>query len=245
MRRTTPTLPLPLPTLLLLVLVPLLLLVPRVRASADSELPQTPCDVHADTVGGVAVTWVDWGAAGGARARDSQLIAEEQEALRRFLHAPELKAAVLSLAGACQDTQAQWLRARLAQCRQAYDSREQTTALPCSHHPTHEVVALPSWAWGLPLPLRASTQVLIFDDRDPAQRQWVLAHAHDDQRLSYAYCTGWTSGDDRDRFWKEHPMLGIHPVASDQFAVSYGITSYPALVRFDLETMELTQGLEP
>jgi hypothetical protein len=215
------------------------------EASAEVAAPTTPTSVYADTVGDIPVTWVDWGAAGPARARDSAMIVDEHDSLRRFLHAPEFKAEMIQLAKACQQTQKRWLREHLERLRVEYCQREQSSALPVSERQLHEVLPLPCWAFGLPMSVRDSTQILIFDDRDPRQRSWVLRHAHDQDRLSYAYCTAWTSGDDRDRFWKEHPMLGIHPVATDQFAQFYGLTSYPALVRFGLETMDLEQGLAP
>jgi len=230
----------------------LLLLAPSGRSSAqersatsDIPVPSSPGEVVDDEVGGEAVVWVDWGAAGPSHARDSQLIDADQEALRRFLHSPELRADAIRLAGSCAARTQEALRAHLAAWQEDYATREQATALPCGSHVAHAVLPLPPWAWGLPLTARAATQVLLFDDRDPRQRQWVLDQAHTPGRLSYAYCTAWRSGDDRDRFWKEHPLLGIHPVASDQFAVFYGVTAYPAQVRFETESMTLEEGLDP
>jgi len=214
-------------------------------ASSVIPVPSAPGAVSDDEVGGDAVLWVDWGTAGPAHARDSQLIADDQEALRRFLHSPELKAAAISLAAASDARSQEALRAHLAAWQEDYCTREQTTALPCGQGVTRSVLPLPPWAWGLPLSIRAATQVLIFDDRDPRQRQWVLDQAHGEGRLSFAYCTAWRSGDDRDRFWKAHPLLGIHPVASDQFAVFYGVTAYPAQVRFETQSMSLEEGLDP
>jgi len=217
----------------------------EVGARSPIAVPGAPAQVVEDEVGGEAVLWVDWGSAGSAHARDSQLISDDQEALRRFLHSPELRADAIRLAGACDARTQAALRAHLAAWQDDYCTREQTTALPCGSRVENAVLALPPWAWGLPLAARVSTQVLIFDDRDPRQRQWVLDQAHTPGRLSYAYCTAWRSGDDRDRFWKDHPLLGIHPVASDQFAVFYGVTAYPAQVRFESESMTLEEGLDP
>jgi len=230
---------------LLALLAPLGQLNAQDSARSAIPVPEAPEQVLDDAVGGTAVLWVDWGSAGPSHARDSQLIADDQEALRRFLHSPELRADAIRLAGACDARTQAALRAHLAAWQEDYCTREQTTALPCSSGVMHAVLPLPSWAWGLPLTARDATQVLIFDDRDPRQRQWVLDQAHAPGRLSYAYCTAWRSGDDRDRFWKDHPLLGIHPVASDQFAVFYGVTAYPAQVRFASDTMNLEEGLDP
>jgi hypothetical protein len=220
------------------------LVVARSVPGVEYAVPSAPQSVAEDTVGTEAVTWVDWGAAGGARARDPALILEEQDDFRRFLRSPELTAALLGVErhGAAKETEL--LRARMAAWHLDYATREQCTAFPRSDRLLHDCVPLPLWAWGVPMEIRRAAQILIFDDRDPAQRDWVLDHCHEDGRLSFAYCTGWRSGDDRDAFWKRHPVLEIHGIATDQFPVFYGVSQYPARIRFDATTMDVVQGMD-
>jgi hypothetical protein len=209
----------------------------------EYAVPQQPQSVSEESIGDRAVLWVDWGAAGGSRRRDAQLIDEEHESLRMFLHSNEMRAKMLELVRLGQERETELIRASMAAWKREYETREQPTMYPSSQHVLHDEVPLPIWAWGIPLDIRMSTQVLVFDDRDPAQRQWVLAAGRDAERMTFAYCTGWRSARDRDEFWRANPGVTIHPVATDQFSQFYCLTRYPARIRFAAESMEIVQGL--
>jgi hypothetical protein len=210
----------------------------------EYPVPDAPRAVTDEVLGDREVLWVDWGAAGGAKRCDAELIAEEQEGLNRFLHSPELAGRLVQIARLGEQKEADLVRSGLAAWQKDYHEREQPTGFPRATQAVVDEVPLPVWAWGLPMDIRTSTQVLVFDDRDPAQRAWVIAAGATGERLTFAFCTGWRSGEDRDRFWRAHPGVLIHPVASDDFSVFYGVTTYPARIRFAAETMEVRQGLE-
>ncbi len=213
-------------------------------AALEYPVPDSPRAVSDEILGDRAVLWVDWGAAGGAKRCDAELIAEEQESINRFLHSPEVTGRLVQIARLGEQKEAELVRSGLAAWHQDYQKREQPTGFPRATQAVVDEVPLPVWAWGLPMDIRTSTQVLVFDDRDPAQRAWVIAEGATGERLTFAFCTGWRSGDDRDRFWRAHPGVLIHPVATDDFSVFYGVTTYPARIRFAAETMEVRQGLE-
>jgi hypothetical protein len=203
-----------------------------------------PLDVEPESVGGQAVEWVDWGDAGAAQARDPARIGAEAERLRAFLRSVECRARLLAIIQAGQARETALARAALAQAEISWQTREQPTALPRLVGASRDELPLPPWADGLPLLVRTRIQVLLFDDRDQDQRDWALTQTHDAGILSFAYCTGWSSGQDRDGFWRAHPALAVHAIATDQFAQCYGVTAYPARVRFGAETMTIDQGLD-
>jgi hypothetical protein len=214
-------------------------------AAVEYALPERPLAVGAEDIGGRAVAWVDWGAAGASRARDPDLIGAERDGLERWLASPEVATRFVQLSLLAEAKEDELLRTGLAEWHEEYARREQPTAFPSLVGRRRDVVPLPVWAYGLPPDIRASTQVLIFDDRDPAQRAWVLDQGRAGERMTFAYCTGWRSGQDRDDFWHDHPGVPIHPIATDRFAVFYGVTAYPARIRFAAETMDVEQGLDP
>ncbi len=223
----------------------LIALVPLVLAGGEYAVSDQPRWFGDEDLGGRIVTWVDWGAAGASRARDPELIREERDGLRRWLKSPEVVSRYLRLSLLAEAKEQSLLEERLAEWHEDYTRREQPTAFPRQIRRTHDVVPLPVWAYGIPPDIRRSVQVLIFDDRDPAQRQWVTATGRAAQLMTFAYCTGWRSGQDRDDYWHDRPGVPIHPVATDQFAVFYGVTAYPARIVFGDETMDVVQGLDP
>jgi hypothetical protein len=231
--------------LLVLVLDASIALQPDALLTAlDYPVPEKPMEIRDDILGTTPVRWVDWGAAGISQRRSIDAIAEEQESLQRWLHSPELLGRLSELSAHCRDAQSALLREQMTRWQIAYATFEQPTGIARADHVSFCERELPQWAYGLPLSIRVSTQIVIFDDRDPIQRDWVLDRAKQAERMTVAICTGWRSGDDRDAFWRTHPGVTMSPVATDLFAEFYGVTAYPACIRFTQDTESIEQGLD-
>lgn len=215
--------------------------------AVENMIRESPMDVHPQVLGDRTVTWVDWGVAGVARARSPELIREEQDALRLWIRSPELQARLYRLAAQAGAKEQELIRRSMTQWMQEYNTVEQQTAFPRRIGIQHDEIALPLWAHGIPPDVRAGIQIIFFDDRDAAQRAFVEERRRSTTLYTQAYCTGWTSGRDRDEYWSTRPGGPVAPIAigADSFVSFYQVTSFPAVITFgSVDTMTVDQGMD-
>lgn len=211
------------------------------------EIPTTPYRfIREPQQDGSLQEWVDWGVAGPSRARYPEIIREDVTNLQNFLRSPEALAALGKLQGLAEAKSMDLIRAELARYKQDYESIEQPTRFPRSLQRSVDEVPIPRWAWGIPLEVRSRVQVLLFDDRDPYQRGWVVREGRREDLLTHAIMTGWKTGAERDAFWKATPGVPVQPVATDMITDYYQVTVYPARITFPEEgVMRIEQGCDP
>ena len=223
------------------------LLVASFAAGVEWQPPSQPRDVGTVLVGDTPVTWVDWGVAGEARRRDPQSIREERESLERWLKSPELQARLFRLAQLGTQRETELVKQAMNRWMRDYETIEQPTNVPRRLGVSVDELPLPVWANGIPPAMRASLQIVFFDDRDPAQRAFVQERRQDTKFFTQAFATGWRSGKDRDDYWSRLPGAPVAPipVSGDAFIRFYQITTYPAVITFGpVDTMTLQQGMD-
>lgn len=215
--------------------------------AVEWTIPEAPLSVATVESSQGNYVMIDWGVAGTARARHPQLIDEEREAMMRWIKSPEFILRMSRLQQMAEAHEKDFIQKVISQWWLEYKTLEQQTKFQRRIGRIIDEHPLPPWAWGIPLDIRGSIQIILFDDRDPVQRQFVLDRSREanGQRYTVAFCTGWKNGEDRDVFWREHPGIGqFAPLGTDDIVSYYQVADYPAVIQFGEETMKVEQGLD-
>ncbi|MFW5830254.1 MAG: hypothetical protein ACOCXA_08330, partial [Planctomycetota bacterium] len=181
--------------------------------------------------------------------RDPRDCVRQREAFKSFLTSPEFMSFVRKhgmrtdlLAAMASEEEMQKLRKHLA-------TQPHVTRLRRSIQQRTGTGPLPSFLEAMDADYRRNLRLVLYNDADRAQRDWLLdwhrEHA-DDGLLTITLALGWTSFRSLEQFAQNHPHLTISPMASDDYAAGYGVTSLPAIITFpDDALIQRVQGLLP
>lgn len=216
----------------------------------EYPMPSTPQRVSERQLDGRnPVTVVDWGRISESRKRDPQEIIDQREAFKDFLVSPEFMAFVERNGMRTDLLAALAGEEELNKLKQHLSTQPHVTKVQRGLVQTSGEGPLPSFIEGIGAEQRRNLRLVVYNDADSQQREWLLRwhdEHQDDPYFNFAIAIGWTSFNALKRFAQEHPELGISPVPSDDYATAFGVTALPAVVTFPADDrIHRVQGLLP
>jgi hypothetical protein len=212
--------------------------------SADTPIPGRPETVERLDNGQVMVSW---GAIGPWTRSRPEEIAAEQARFRAFFHERVNREIIKRLFGDMADIGAERADVAIADLNRQWATQERPTDIPTKTTESSRSEPVGDH-WGrLAWPVRSVMQIVYYDDRDPAQRSWLVERArrYSDDHHYFHIAVAWRNRADLKGFMQLHPGLGIAALG-DATAKQLGVQRLPAVLDFpDEQSLRVREGLDP